>query len=231
MPLIVSDVDGTLLMPGEKNIGINTAAAIDYVLSKGAAFAVASGRSFTELRRLFAGWEDKIYFIASDGAVCVYRGETVFASPISGFEGECFAAHGKYAAYLKCEKLPLIRAHMRHYNNHVMRVAGFSEIDAPVYKITDFAPERETGLCPVYKSRTMTEYVCRGVNKGAAVKKLCKIIGIDKEEVISFGDGENDLELFEESGLSFAVAGASPKVKRAAEKTAVSFFDEIRKQI
>lgn len=231
MHLIVSDVDGTLLMPGEKTIGISTAAAIDYVLSKGAAFAVASGRSFTELRKLFAGWEDKIYFIASDGAIGVYRGETLFSSPVSGFSGECFAAHGKYAAYLKCEKLPLIRAHMRHYDSHVMRIADFSEIDVPVYKITDFAPERKTELCPVYRSREMTEYVCRGVNKGAAVKKLCKIIGVGKENVISFGDGENDLELFEESGLSIAVAGAPPKVKRAAMKTAVSFFDEIRKQI
>lgn len=231
MHLIVSDVDGTLLMPGERKIGINTASAIDYVLDKGEKFAVASGRSFTELRKLFARWEDRIYFIASDGALVIYRGETLFSSPVNSFSSDEFTAHGKYTAYLKSNSLPLIRAHMKHYDSHVMRIESFSDIDAPIYKVTDFASSEKKELYRVYTSRTMDEYVELGVNKGSAAEKLSSHLGIKKEDVISFGDNTNDLELFSHSGLSFAVKNASPKVKKAATCVAESFYDEIKKLI
>lgn len=217
MKLIVSDLDGTLLFRGEKAIGKVSEAAIDYILNEGAIFAVASGRSYVELKHLFSRWENEVYFLPSDGAACIYRGETLFSDPIGAFSSDAFAAHGKYAVYLKALNLPLIRRYMRDYYNHVVRIDDFSEIDSPVYKVTDYSKGDGAGLFRVYKNTEMDEYVMPNVNKGRAVKKLCERLGIERENVIAFGDGENDLKLLSFAGTSAAVSSASPRIKKEAD--------------
>lgn len=235
MKLIVSDVDGTLLMRNEERLNTACAAAIEYALSKNIAFAVASGRSYTELKRIFKPWCDRIYFLSSDGAICIYREETLFKSPIkTDFDSSDFAAHGKYVTYLKSEKLPLIRECMKKYDGHVMRIDSLSEKDGEVYKITDFSKEKKEeadSLSLVYKSRDMAEFVEKGTDKGAAVKKLSAYLDIPKEDIFSFGDGENDIGMFNASFTAFAVSNAPYMVKRAADKVCESFSTEIRKII
>lgn len=229
MKLVVSDLDGTLLFRGEKEIGKVSANAIDYILSEGAAFAVASGRSYVELKHLLSRWENEIYFFPSDGAIGIYRGETLFSDPVGAFSSDEFAAHGKYAVYLKSENLPLIRKYMSSYRNHVVRISDFSEIDAPVYKIADYTHKGDNGLSAVYKSREMTEYVMQNVNKARAAKKLMSLLDISEENIIAFGDGENDLELFKSSGTACAVSSAPPKIKKEADITA-DFNEETLKK-
>lgn len=235
MKLIVSDLDGTLLMRGEERLNRTALAAVDYALSKDIVFAVASGRSYTELKRIFKSRCDKIYFLPSDGALCVYREETLFDSPIEeDFDSADFAAHGKYVTYLKSEKLPLIREHMKSYGGHVMRIGSLSEKDGPIYKITDFSKEKKeakASLSTVYKSLSMTEYVKKGTNKGEAVGKLASMLNISKEDIFAFGDGENDICMFNAAASSFAVSAAPYKVKRAADKVCESFGTEIKKII
>ena len=217
MKLVVSDLDGTLLFRGEREIGKVSANAIDYILNEGAALAVASGRSYVELKHLLSRWENEIYFLPSDGAIGIYRGETLFSDPVGAFSSNEFAAHGKYTLYLKSENLPLIRRYMRDYFNHVVRISDFSEIDSPVYKIADYSGSLSAGLRRVYKSLEMAEYVMPNVNKGRAAKKLCEMLGIKRENVPAFGDGENDLELFAFAGTSIAVSSAPPRIKKEAD--------------
>ena len=42
-------------------------------------------------------------------------------------------------------------------------------------------------------------------------------MGAPKDGIIGFGDGENDLPLFEESDIAVAVANALPEVKAKAD--------------
>ena len=77
--------------------------------------------------------------------------------------------------------------------------------------------------------REMTEYVMRNVNKARAEKKLMSLLGISEENVIAFGDGENDLELFKSSGTACAVSSAPPKIKKEADITA-DFNEETLKK-
>ena len=57
------------------------------------------------------------------------------------------------------------------------------------------------------------------VNKGFALKKLCsEVLMINHQEVIAFGDGENDLEMLEHAGHSICVKNACEKAKLVAKK-------------
>jgi len=52
--------------------------------------------------------------------------------------------------------------------------------------------------------------------KGKAVEAVLKYYGFKKEEAISFGDGENDIELFKACGTSIAMDNANEKTKANA---------------
>lgn len=61
------------------------------------------------------------------------------------------------------------------------------------------------------------ELAAMGSDKGSAVKYVCEKMGITKSDVITFGDGVNDVPMLEFADLSFAVANASEPAKRAAK--------------
>ncbi|MCD7778511.1 MAG: HAD family hydrolase [Clostridiales bacterium] len=57
----------------------------------------------------------------------------------------------------------------------------------------------------------------KGINKGRGLKKLCSALGIDLDEVMAFGDEENDIEMLKAAGYSYAMKNASKAVKETAK--------------
>lgn len=53
-------------------------------------------------------------------------------------------------------------------------------------------------------------------SKADAIKRLINELGIKQEEIIGFGDGDNDIKMLEFCGLSVAVGNASDECKNAA---------------
>jgi Cof subfamily protein (haloacid dehalogenase superfamily) len=61
------------------------------------------------------------------------------------------------------------------------------------------------------------EIMNRGVSKGIAVARLAKSLGVKPEEVICFGDNENDISMLEFAGLGVAMGNAEDHVKASAK--------------
>jgi len=61
------------------------------------------------------------------------------------------------------------------------------------------------------------EITARGVNKGHALRWLCRHLQVDPEEVVAVGDAPNDLPLLAAAGTKVAVETAAPEVKAAAD--------------
>jgi Cof subfamily protein (haloacid dehalogenase superfamily) len=66
------------------------------------------------------------------------------------------------------------------------------------------------------------EFAAPGVTKGAGLDFLAAHMGFTREETISFGDGENDVELVEWAGFGIAVENAHDRVKQVADWIAPS---------
>ena len=62
----------------------------------------------------------------------------------------------------------------------------------------------------------------KGVNKAEAVRFLCEKEGIGADEVMAFGNTENDVPLLKMAGLSYAVANADEVAKKAASHLCLS---------
>jgi len=61
------------------------------------------------------------------------------------------------------------------------------------------------------------EFLRKGVDKGIGLKNLAQFYGIKRENIIAFGDGENDLQMLKFAGMGVALANAKEKVKEAAD--------------
>jgi HAD superfamily hydrolase (TIGR01484 family) len=64
--------------------------------------------------------------------------------------------------------------------------------------------------------KTFLEVMSAKVSKGKALSGVIKQLGLSKDEVIAFGDEENDLPLFSAAGFSVAPANGKENVRAAA---------------
>lgn len=60
------------------------------------------------------------------------------------------------------------------------------------------------------------EITRKGVNKGRALKKLCSDLNISSEDVMVFGDSNNDLEMLSWAKWSFGMENATKEAKETA---------------
>lgn len=56
-----------------------------------------------------------------------------------------------------------------------------------------------------------------GVSKGTGLKQLCDRLNIRADEVMAFGDADNDCTMLQWAGYSFAMGNASEEVKKCAK--------------
>lgn len=57
-----------------------------------------------------------------------------------------------------------------------------------------------------------------GVNKAAALRTLAAAAGIDRREIVAFGDNTNDVEMLAYAGLGVAMGNAVPAARAAAQE-------------
>lgn len=80
---------------------------------------------------------------------------------------------------------------------------------------------RYAGTVNIYDSigpsgKIIVTMTARAANKGEALVASCRHLGIRTEEVVAFGDSENDIEMFRVAGASVAMGQADDAVKSAA---------------
>ena len=61
------------------------------------------------------------------------------------------------------------------------------------------------------------EIINKNSGKGKTLLRLAKKLGIERKDIISFGDAINDLEAIKESGIGVAMKNAIPLLKEQAD--------------
>ncbi len=78
-------------------------------------------------------------------------------------------------------------------------------------------PFRDTLSC-MFTSDFYYEFTARDVNKASAIEATYAKLGIAREELIAFGDAENDLPMLKYAGIGVAMGNAFASVKAAADE-------------
>lgn len=75
---------------------------------------------------------------------------------------------------------------------------------------------------PWFEEYWMLQFIPNGASKGKAVMELAKQLGMDKSQVMSFGDSYNDIEMITESGIGIAMGNACESLKEVADYITLS---------
>ena len=83
------------------------------------------------------------------------------------------------------------------------------------------------GVFTLVRSKaTFLEIISKGVNKGIGLQRLCDYFKIPAENVMAFGNSQNDLEMLQTAGFSVAVGNAEENLKKAADYVTASNNDD-----
>ncbi len=80
-----------------------------------------------------------------------------------------------------------------------------------------FEKELEEHFDYIEQSDVHTEAVMKGYTKAKGMNYLAEKLGFSKEDIYAFGDGNNDLEMLEEAGVSVAIGQDAPLLLEYAD--------------
>lgn len=244
--LIASDLDGTLLLNGAKNVSDEAIDFIRKLCDYDVLFVAASGRQYPNLRRLFREVENEIAYICENGALVKYRDKTIMKKPmerelglklmedIYQREGCEVLLSGENTSYL-LPKSERYVSHMKNYvGNDVTIIKSFDEVEEDFLKISVY---EEAGIenssdyfhqrwcdstVDTVSGKCWMDFVAPGVNKGIALQEIQKMCHIAKEDTMCFGDSYNDLELFKNALYSYAMTSANSEIRAKARYVTTS---------
>lgn len=92
-----------------------------------------------------------------------------------------------------------------------------TEDRAGILRLQGELEERMAGKVDTFFSNdTYLEIVPGGMNKGEAVKMLCRMMNVPIENAVAVGDAANDLSMIEAAGIGVAMANGTGEVKAVA---------------
>ncbi|MEE1670898.1 Cof-type HAD-IIB family hydrolase [Streptomyces sp. WAC07094] len=244
--LVVTDMDGTLL-DGAGRIPEDLWPLLAELRRRGVLFSPASGRQYATLARQFADAGDGMVFVAENGTYVVRDGVELGSDPLDAAvaarvigrtrllaaEGVDVGAVlcGKESAYVERADEAFVTEVKRYYA--LLRIVDdLTAVEDEFLKVAlyDFGPvERTTApaLAPFAKSHQVVvsgehwvDIMNATANKGAALRRLQRELGILPAQTLVFGDYLNDLEMLDAAEWSFAMANAHPDVLRRARYVA-----------
>lgn len=244
--LIFCDMDGTLLDDAGQMPPMFDE-VVGEILRRGAVFCPASGRQYSALLRQMGRYIDDFIFVAENGTFVARHDREMFSAELDGDEvarvlsagamvPEAYPVLcGKRLAYVTPRWMPYMD-NMHQYFTQCAVVPDLAPIvkEQEIIKVAfcdaEFGAAEERIYPPlsrlegpvrvVLSSHYWVDVMRPGVNKGVAVQRLQKLLGVAPEECAAFGDYLNDVEMLEAVGHGFAMANAHPAVKEAAREEA-----------
>ena len=233
--LVATDMDGTFLDEnGRFDMDRLKSLLVSYK-EKGIYFAVASGRGFLSLEKLFADVRDDIIFIAENGSLVEYQGQDFYLATFEKLQTSPYVdinkllLTGKKGSYVLDTVDETYLKESQHYNENIQKVASLEDITDDIFKFTtNFTEETiEAGESWVNENvpgvKAMTtgfesiDIVLDYVDKGVAIVELAKKLGITMDQVMAFGDNLNDLHMMQVVGHPVAPENARPEILELAE--------------
>ncbi len=248
--LIALDLDGTLYN-SEKKITKRTYDALMKAQSLGVKILLSSGRSYTGIKSAAKDVNLAEYggYISSfnGGKIVDYNKEEVLFEQLlklentkeiydlsKKFNTNILAYIGEDVYFEKSDEYIELETRLNKVNYHqVENLLDEIKCDIPKFILLDskenldkVEPEMQkilAGRFTVTRSEPVfLEVMPCGIDKGESLKQICKILGIDIAETISFGDSFNDIAMLQSAGLGVAMANAHSDVKKEADVVTLS---------
>lgn len=244
--LIATDMDDTLLDAGS-NLTERTLNALRGAMDAGVMISLSSGRMPESMLPFAEKIGVNAPMILFNGAL-IYdhrTDETLFSNPIPadialgvakmiedmGIYLQIYPGKGYYCNR-RCEHTDRYEASIRVPCTELgvpvsrwmtggmvkmLAIATPEVIDDAQKKLREAFP---TGVNFMKSKAHYLEIVAEGIDKGRAIHVLAEKLGLSTDEIMAFGDGQNDATMIAAAGTGVAMENAVPECKAAAKRIA-----------
>lgn len=253
--LIALDLDGTL-NNDQKVITPKTKEALIDVQKKGVTVVLASGRQYPGLARerkaleldnyhglllaynggkvVDASTDEVVYEKAIDRELAIELlrhleqfpvtpivddGKDIYTNQPDGFKIDTEATNNNLGV-----KVVDNIADSIHFSPVKVLIAAPEEILRPLGE-TIMKPF-EDRLDFIYSAPFYLEATMKGISKASSLKMICNKLNIKREEVMAFGDAENDMSMLQFAGHGVAMENACDSLKKVADEVTLSNNDD-----
>lgn len=247
--LAASDIDGTLLQGGKREIDEAVFEQIRRLKKAGIVFAAASGRQYTSLRGLFAPAADDIVYLCENGAILYQNGQVIGKRPMVRQEAEKLIAQiqehedmevlisGADTSYMMPKHQDYLD-HIRYFvGNNIKQVERAEEIPEEILKVAAYCRSGAAGYDRAFGDewRKSMNVALSGEkwldftvsDKGCGLEDLCRALGISTEDTVVFGDNFNDLSMLGKSGHPWIIRGSALEAAGYGEKDGFGVTDRV----
>jgi hypothetical protein len=231
---IFFDIDGTLLSHKQNDVPESSRMALKALRERGIMTVVATGRHMIEYSQLPVNDIEFDGYLTLNGQLLLDSERKVYAgTPMD--QGEMKVLAGIF----KRSKIPFVfigenNRYINYVDDTVVNTQAQTKGTVPdigdysgekIYQILAFVPEEKKKIldemldeCSITSwNDTGIDIIPKGGGKSAGIQKFLDEHGMDRSEVMAFGDGENDMEMLRFAGIGVAMGNASDQVKAVAD--------------
>lgn len=236
---IFFDVDGTLVSFRQKFLSDQLLKDLPALRARGIRLFLSTGRALQDLETtgMLRGVRFDGY-VTINGQYCCDADGTPFRDapiPLSDLRGayDVLMAHPEFPALLEGNG----ESYLTQINDRVREIYEFLHTDlyplrdpawmleGKVYQFVPFVdPSEEKIFLEAMPSCTHTRWHPKGIDimprdggKGVGVRLTMERYGFSQEEVMAFGDGENDMTMMAQAGTSVCMGNGTDQVKAIAD--------------
>jgi Cof subfamily protein (haloacid dehalogenase superfamily) len=240
--LIIFDIDGTLIKVGQDRIEDSAVAAIRAVKAKGIKVLVATGRTLYFVNPHVREVVDSDYFVTINGHCLMDRSGNILLRqdlPVDAVDRlHAFCVMNDIAIGMKCSDAIYVTHNFQKYYDvysegkdvrsiildDTKNADHYRTVEAPMglFLVGDQQLIRtnaylfpEFTFSPV-KSDCYDVYG-HDVNKTKIIEDVLRRLNIRWDQVMAFGDGENDIDMLRKAGYGVAMGNATPNVRKCAD--------------
>lgn len=239
--LVLTDIDGTILPHGWREVSERTVRALEAARAAGMVEGPASGRAQKWIAPMLRGRDDlcatalatngmQVYLegellheevidpaqlelldaamreLPRAGLVCFDDGKPQLVCGSLDDLAQCFPSYAKTCRVLDhLPQTPTVKC-------NVFQVGDLDATRAFVAKLNDAFPALSFDV----PQTAWSNVTPRGWTKGSGIDILRDALGINRDQVVVFGDAGNDVPMFTHVDWSVAVAGATDEASAAA---------------
>jgi len=247
--VVAVDMDGTFLRSDHTYNEEKFRKVFNFFEENGIKFVAISGNQYYQIKTFFEDYADKITIVGDNGAVFFDKNEELKVESIPNDIVERILHYliennyhldlildAEKTAYVLKEVEEEKKDRFRIYHTKVEEIDSYFPLpddnftkfsfDTPIDEtyniIDDLTEEFGDVVQSVTSGHGNIDIIKKNTNKGTAMKYLLDLWGISPDNLMTFGDGGNDIEMLKLAKYSYAMENASPDAHEAAKFKAKS---------
>ncbi|EFU83474.1 Cof-like hydrolase [Staphylococcus lugdunensis M23590] len=245
--LVVTDMDGTFLNAQGTFNKAHFQALLAPMKARGIRFAFCTGKQVERVEAVVGDLSQDLFIIGDSATRIQLNGENIYTKTLDSAVGQQLINKIKKidpeltiivctpeTAYVENSVRDQDKSMVFGSYEQVTFVDDLANLTAPILKITIYdhkaqcfnhvndLAEFQDDLYIVAAEESWIDITDKAVDKGTTIQFLQSLLNIPADETIVFGDGYNDMPLFENAAYKVAMDNAYPELKEKANLIALN---------